>query len=79
MAKKQCDSEVSLRKCGSTWHWFVQDSHCGGSGSTNVGPKKYALARALRSVPAGTDIKIVTRDCYGRKVLKTERGIGQGR
>ena len=69
---KRCDWEIHLRKCKATWHYFTQNPQCGGGGSNVVAPKKIALARAMELVPKGTTVKVITQDCYGRKVLKTE-------
>ena len=51
---------VTLRKEYSTWYWFTENPAGGGFGSSNCGPKRTALAQALRGIPSGTPYKLVT-------------------
>jgi len=70
--KKKKGWTITLRKCRSTWYWFVGNPQGGGGGSNMVSSKKVVLAVALRNVPKGTVAKVVTKDCYSRRIIKTE-------
>ena len=72
MATKDRGWTITLRKCRSTWYWFVGNPQGGGGGSNMVSSKRIVLATAMRNVPKGATVKVVTKDCYGRKILKTE-------
>lgn len=63
--------KVSLRKFGSIWNYFTTNPQGGGFGSsTNSGaPKRRALACALRSVPMGARVLVVTEN-EGREVSR---------
>ena len=72
MATKVKGWVITLRKCKSTWYWFTQNPQGGGGGSNQVSSKKAALASALRLVPSGQTATVLTKDCYGRKILMVE-------
>jgi hypothetical protein len=52
--------KVTLRKFGATWHYFTTNPQGGGFGSNYCGPKKSALRQALRNIPAGDTVEIIT-------------------
>ncbi len=52
--------KVSLRKYRSTWNWFTENPQGGGFGSNYCGPKRIALHDAIRFIPAGERVEIVT-------------------
>lgn len=51
---------ITMNKHRSTWHWFCKNPQDGGFGSTHCGSKTVALYKALRGVPAGAKVKVVT-------------------
>lgn len=59
--------KVSLRKFRSTWNWFTTNPKGGGFGSNIVGSKKSALKLALKNIPVGSTVEVVTEN-EGREV-----------
>lgn len=51
---------ITLDKHFSTWYYFTKNPEGGGFGSNNCGPKKHALAYAMRGMPPGARYVIVT-------------------
>ncbi len=61
---------VTLRKYASTWHYFTQNPQGGGFGSNAVDSKKAVLARALRGIPSGELVTVITK--HREKVISVE-------
>lgn len=51
---------ITLRKRTTIWNYFTTNPQGGGGGSSHRGSKAAALRLALRSVPAGAALQIIT-------------------